>query len=66
MDNNLWGFDYLDDVLVFSRSLEEHEQHLRALCDRLQRYGILINLVRFIFRAPEVTFLGYKMSAKGS
>jgi hypothetical protein len=24
-------FAYLDDILVFSRSLEEHEHHLRAL-----------------------------------
>ena len=57
---------YLDDILVFSRSLEEHEQHLRALLNQLQRYGIIINPARCVFRAPEVTFLGYKVSAEGS
>jgi hypothetical protein len=59
-------FAYLDDILVFSRSLEEHEQHLLTLFGELQRYGILINPAKFVFRAPEVTFLGYKMSAEGS
>jgi cleavage and polyadenylation specificity factor subunit 1 len=59
-------FAYLDDILIFSRTLEEHEQHLRILFDRLQRYGILVNPAKCIFRASEVTFLGYKMSAEGS
>jgi cleavage and polyadenylation specificity factor subunit 1 len=70
MDGVLRGFDfcfaYLDDILVFSRSLEEHEQHLRALLTQLQRYGIIINPAKCIFRAPEVTFLGYKVSTEGS
>jgi hypothetical protein len=43
MDDILRGlcfcFAYLD-ILVFSRSLEEHEQRLRALFTQLQRYGI--------------------------
>jgi hypothetical protein len=59
-------FAYLDDILVFCRSVEEHEQHLRAIFDQLQRYGILINPAKCVFRAPEVTFLGYKVSAEGS
>jgi hypothetical protein len=47
MDDVLWGLDFcsahLDEILVFSLSLEEYEQHLRALFDQLPRYGILIN-----------------------
>jgi cleavage and polyadenylation specificity factor subunit 1 len=62
MDDILLGIDfsfaYLDDILVFSRSLEEHEQHLRAL--------FLINPAECVFRAPEITFLGYNKSAEGS
>jgi cleavage and polyadenylation specificity factor subunit 1 len=70
MDYILRGLDfcfaYLDDIFVFSRSLEEHENHLWTLFDQLQRYGILINPVKCAFRAPKVTFLGYKVSAEGS
>jgi hypothetical protein len=69
MDDSLRGlefcFAYLDDILVFSRSLEEHEQHLRALFTQLQRYGI-INPAKCIFRAIEVNFLGYNVSTEGS
>jgi hypothetical protein len=47
MDDILRGLDfcfaYLDDILVFSQSLEEHEHHLRTLFDRLETNGILIN-----------------------
>jgi hypothetical protein len=63
MDDILRGLDfcfaYLDDILVFSRSLEEHKQHLRALFTQLQRYRIIINPAKCVFREPEVTFLGY-------
>jgi cleavage and polyadenylation specificity factor subunit 1 len=59
-------FRLLGQHPVFSRSLQEHEQHLWALSDRLQRYGILNNPEKCIFQLPEVTLLGCKVSAKGS
>jgi hypothetical protein len=59
------GFANLDDVIV-SRSLEEHEQHQRAHFDQLQGYEILINPAKCVFRAPKVTFLGYKVSTEGT
>ncbi|UYV66779.1 hypothetical protein LAZ67_4002838, partial [Cordylochernes scorpioides] len=40
----LWGLDfvfpYLDDILVASKSEEEHESHLRAVFSRLDQYGL--------------------------
>jgi hypothetical protein len=47
----------LDDILVVSRSLEDHERHLRALFGRLQTYGIIINPVKCIFRTSGDNFL---------
>jgi cleavage and polyadenylation specificity factor subunit 1 len=70
MDDILRGLDfclaYVDDILVFSRSHEDHERHLRAIFGRLQTYGILINPANCVFRASEVTFLGYRVSSEGS
>jgi hypothetical protein len=62
LDEILRGFDscfsYIDDILVYSRSPEEHEQQLWALFKQLQAYEILPNPSKCVFRAAEVTFLG--------
>jgi hypothetical protein len=50
-------FAYLDDIPVFSRSLEKYEQHLRTLFDRLQKCGILMKSAKCVFKASEITFL---------
>jgi hypothetical protein len=45
MDDILRGLDFCfayPDILVFSQSPEEHEQHLPALFNQLQRCGIII------------------------
>jgi hypothetical protein len=70
MDEVLRGLDfcfgYLDDIFIFSRTVEEHEQHRRTLFDRLHGHGILVNPAKCVFSAPQVTFLGYKVSSEGS
>ena len=47
MDEILAGLDYcfvyLDDILVASRSVEEHEVHLREVLTRLQQHGLALN-----------------------
>jgi hypothetical protein len=59
-------FAYVDNILVFSRSHEDHERHLRAILGRRQTYGILINPAKCVFRASEVTFLGHRVPSEGS
>jgi len=46
-------FAYLDDILFYSRSHQEHQQHLRTVFTILQNYGILLNPSNFLFRVPE-------------
>lgn len=70
VDEMLRGLDfcysYLDDFLVFSKDEETHKVHLRQLFGRLQKYGMVINTSKCVFGVPEVTFLGYRVSAKGT
>ncbi|CAK1580654.1 unnamed protein product [Parnassius mnemosyne] len=57
---------YLDDFLVFSKDEAQHEQHLRAIFQKLKEYGMLINTSKCVFGAREVSFLGYHISASGT
>ena len=52
-------------MLVASTSEDEHKQHLHTLCQRFNKYGVLLNTTKCIFDAKELTFLGYTVSAEG-
>ena len=56
---------YLDDFLIFSRTEDEHEEHLRQVFTRLEKYGILVNTSKCVFGVKEVNFLGYSISEQG-
>ena len=40
---------FLDDILIYSRTIEEHEQHIRALLDRLRAENSLDESRNVIF-----------------
>ena len=35
---------YLDDILIFSKTQEEHDEHVRQVLRRLQEYGLYAKL----------------------
>jgi hypothetical protein len=48
-----------------SRSASEHLRHLRALFQRLQTAGLVINQEKCVFGVTEVEFLGHHVTAAG-
>ena len=56
---------YLNDVIVFSSSAEDHEIHLRALFKRLSEYGLKINKEKCSLGMEELDFLGHHISKEG-
>ncbi|KRY05851.1 Transposon Ty3-I Gag-Pol polyprotein, partial [Trichinella britovi] len=58
-------FVYLDDVLVASRSKQEHEKHLATLFQRFEKYGVKLNPAKCVFFAPDLEFLGFKVCSQG-
>lgn len=60
-----YAFSYLDDVLIFSKSEEEHTRHLSAVLDRMKQYGLHINLNKCRFFVTELDFLGHHVTSKG-
>ncbi|GFT33870.1 retrovirus-related Pol polyprotein from transposon opus, partial [Nephila pilipes] len=59
-------FAYLDDVLVASSSEEEHKEHLKIVFERLQQYGLRINISKSVMGADRIEYLGFLITAEGS
>ena len=50
---------YLDDVIVFSRSTDEHLRHVDEILTLLRRAGITLKLTKCSFFQPKVDYLGH-------
>jgi hypothetical protein len=56
---------YLDDILIFSRSLEEHKRHVRLVLERLRANGLFTKPEKCSFHQDETEYLGYIVSPNG-
>ncbi|BAE56502.1 unnamed protein product [Aspergillus oryzae RIB40] len=56
---------YLDDILIFSHSLEEHVQHVQTVLEKLQRAEVRLKLKKCEFHVQETEFLGHWISTEG-
>jgi len=56
---------YLDDVMIFLQTLEEHVDHVKQVLDALNEAGMIINLSKCKFFATDVRFLSHIVSADG-
>ena len=56
---------YIDDVLVFSRTLEDHLVHLRRVIERLQQVGLKLKPTKCQFILEEVEYLGHLITPHG-
>jgi hypothetical protein len=54
---------YLDDILVYSNTKEEHLRHLRMVLRRLKQKKLLINLNKCSFINIELVYLGFVISS---
>eukprot|EP00873_Tetraselmis_striata_P026691 jgi/Tetstr1/446955/TSEL_034413.t1 len=50
---------YLDDVLIYSKTAEEHLEHIRLVLRELQRHHLHIKLSKCSFGSTSVEFLGH-------
>lgn len=56
---------FIDDILIYSKSKEEHEQHLRTVLERLREHKLYAKFSKCEFWLEKVAFLGRIITAEG-
>ena len=56
---------YLDDILIFSTSFEEHLIHLNTIFDRQRHHGLKLKLKKCSFLQTETNYLGFVIDENG-
>ena len=56
---------FIDEILIYSRSAEEHEQHLKVILNKLQAHELYAKFNKCEFWLQEVTFLGHIITVEG-
>ena len=54
---------HIDDIVVWSRSLAEHMEHLEVVFQRLREAGLKVHPRKCVFGASSIDFLGHRISA---
>ena len=52
---------YMDDILVYSKDVIDHQQHLRLVLQRLREYGLICNTKKSKFYCTEIEYMGFKI-----
>ena len=58
-------FCYIDDIVIFSQTLEQHAYHLNQVLDRLASAGLKVKPSKCRIGSDRIDLLGYKVSAQG-
>ena len=72
MDRVLFGLHwetclfYLDDIIVFSSTWEEHLARLRQVFERLRHADLMLGAEKCAFAAKEVSYLGHRSRKRAS
>lgn len=56
---------FIDDILIYNRSWEEHLTHVKAVFQVLQLEGFKIKLSKCLFAQQQIPYLGHVMSGAG-
>ena len=66
MDNIFKGLNccclvYIDDILIFSKTIEQHKDDVLAVTQRCIDHGIILGKNKCIYVEPEIEFLGLQI-----
>uniref|UniRef100_A0A7N2M5G4 Reverse transcriptase n=1 Tax=Quercus lobata TaxID=97700 RepID=A0A7N2M5G4_QUELO len=56
---------YFDDILIYSKNIDDHVVHLKSVLDVLRKERLFANLKKCTFFTDKLVFLGFVVSAQG-
>ena len=56
---------YLDDIVIFSRTPEEHVRNVRAVLEKLRQYRLYANMNKCAFDVDTIAYLGFIITPRG-
>ena len=56
---------YLDDIIIYSKSLKEHIDHIRLVFQALWEAGLKIKMEKCAFARKELKYLGFRIGQDG-
>jgi hypothetical protein len=56
---------FINDILIYSKNEEEHDQHLRIILSRLREHKLYAKFSKCEFCLKKVLFLGHVLSGEG-
>ena len=60
-----YAFVYIDDILIFSDTYEQHLAHIASVLSLLQANNLKVSLDKCVFCVPEISFLGHTVTSQG-
>nr|GEZ25324.1 putative reverse transcriptase domain-containing protein [Tanacetum cinerariifolium] len=56
---------FIDDILIYSKSKQEHEEHLKLILELLKKEQLYAKFSKYEFGIPKVQFLGHMIDSQG-
>ena len=56
---------YLDDIVIYAKSLADHNTRVRELLERLRKRKLKLQYGKFEFLSKEVNYLGHQITETG-
>lgn len=56
---------YMDDILIYGSTEEEHDERLQQVMNVIQQSGLRLNKKKCVFRRQEIEFLGHLVTSSG-
>lgn len=60
-----WVVIYMDDILIFSKNKEEHQERTLRVLERLREHDLYLKPEKCVFDSPSVEYLGMYVGKEG-